>query len=338
MVPQRRLPHVTLGTGPSVSAIGFGAMPLSSVYGAVTDEQAEATLAHAIDAGITLIDTADAYGGGHNERLVGRVTRGNDDVTIATKFGVVGNPATGDVEIRGDAEYVKAAAEASLERLDRESIDLLYAHRLDHRVPVEETVGAMAGLVAEGKVGAIGLSEITADELRRAHAVHPVSAVQSEWSLFSRDIEAEVIPAARELGVAIVAFSPLGRGVLAGAAPHRSSMADDDFRRRLPRFADDAAEANARLARRVADVAARHEATPAQVALAWLAARAHELEVTVVPIPGTRNAQRIDENLGALRIELRADDLRELDALADEVVGPRGWGNSSGDRGHQRRR
>ncbi len=312
---------VQLGDNLAVSPLGFGGMALTAVYGGTPPDDALRTLHHAVDAGVTFIDTADVYGQGANEQLVGRLLADRrDEVTVATKFGITGNPATGERSSRGDAAYVREAVEASLRRLGTDAIDLYYLHRLDPSVPVEETVGAMAGLVEAGKVRHLGVSELTADELRRACAVHPIAAIQSEWSIWSRDVEAKVVPAAAELGVGFVPYSPLGRGFLTGTV---SSVAEGDARQNFPRFDDKNLAANQPVAQVVADVATAIGATPAQVALAWLLARGRQLGLPVVPIPGTRRTERVDENLGALTVALDDAQMATLDAALESVVGDR---------------
>lgn len=298
-------------------------MALTEVYGGVDQQEALKTLHHAVDIGVTFIDTADIYGAGSNEELVGRLlVERRNEVELATKFGILGSPAAGYTGIRGDAEYVRSAAEASLRRLQTDVIDLYYMHRRDTSVPIEETVGAMAELVAEGKVRHLGLSEVTSDELAAAHAVHPIAAVQSEWSIWSRDVEHQVVPTAAKLGVGFVPYSPLGRGFLTGTV-QSETLAEGDFRHRVPRFNADAMGANAAVVEAVQSVAAGTGATPAQVALAWLAAQGERFGLPVVPIPGTRRASRVEENLGALQVRLSATDLDVLDAAADLVVGER---------------
>ncbi|MFJ5699255.1 aldo/keto reductase [Arthrobacter sp. NPDC093139] len=314
---------VHLGDGLHVSPLGFGGMALTPVYGEVDPVEALRTLHHAVDAGMSFIDTADIYGGGSNEELIGRLLKDRrNDVQLATKFALVGNPHAGYRDVRGDAPYVKAAVDRSLQRLGTDVIDLYYMHRRDVRVPISETVGAMAELVREGKVRHLGLSEVTASELREASSVHPIAAVQSEWSIWSRDVERNVVPAAAELGVGFVPYSPLGRGFLTGTVD-AAQLGDDDFRRKIPRFAEDAADANRAVVAAVQLVATVLGATPAQVALAWLLATGRRLGLPVVPIPGTRKAHRIDENLGALAVELTPAQLEALDAAADAVVGSR---------------
>ncbi|WP_120522053.1 aldo/keto reductase [Arthrobacter celericrescens] len=314
---------VHLGDGLTVSPLGFGGMALTTVYGDADPAESLQTLHHAVDAGVTFIDTADVYGAGGNEELVAQLLKERrDEVQLATKFGILGNVRTGYTEVRGDAAYVKQAAEDSLRRLGTDTIDLYYLHRRDLRVPIVETVEAMAALVAEGKVRHLGLSEVTAEELREASAVHPIAAVQSEWSIWSRDVERNVVPAAKELGTGFVPYSPLGRGFLTGTVS-ASDLGDGDFRHRIPRFAEGALDANQAVVAAVRSVAAELGATPAQVALAWLFEQGRRLGLPVVPIPGTRRAQRIDENLGALSLKLGAAQLEVLDGAASAVVGSR---------------
>jgi len=320
---------VTLGDDLTVSPIGFGAMALTPVYGEVDDDESLATLHRSIDLGVTFIDTANVYGGGANERLIARLLADRrDEVTLATKFGIVGNPADrpagGGLDARGDAAYVRQSVDESLARLGIDVIDLYYMHRRDVSVPIEETVGAMAELVATGKVRHLGLSEVTADELRAAVAIHPIAAVQSEWSIWSRDVEGNVVPTAAELGVGFVPYSPLGRGFLTGTVRSAADLASgSDFRRGLPRFSGDALEANLAVVDKIRAIADDREATPAQVALAWLRYRADELGVASVPIPGTRRAARVEENLGSLDVALTDEQLATLDAAGGAVSGSR---------------
>ena len=316
---------VPLGDGLTTSAIGFGAMALTPVYGAVDDAESLATLNRAVDLGVTFIDTANVYGGGENEKLISQLLADRRaEVTLATKFGITGNPADGTRGTKGDAAYVRQAIDESLSRLRTDVVDLYYMHRRDLSVPIEETVGAMAGLVAAGKVRHLGLSEVTAAELRAAVAVHPIAAVQSEWSIWSRDVEANVVPAAAELGVGFVPYSPLGRGFLTGTVRSAADLSGDSgFRRALPRFADGALEANLAVVDVIGTVAETVGATRAQVALAWLRYRAAALGVVSVPIPGTRRASRVEENLASLDVELTADQLAVLDAAGDAVSGNR---------------
>lgn len=319
---------VQLGDGLTVSPLGFGGMALTPVYGDVDPAEALKTLHHAVDAGVTFLDTADIYGGGSNEELIGRLLKERrDEVQLATKFGLVGNPAAGYTDIRGDAAYVEQAVDRSLRRLGTDTIDLYYMHRRDLRVPIVETVEAMAKLVQAGKVRHLGLSEVTAEELRDASEVHPIAAVQSEWSIWSRDVERNVVPAAAGLGVGFVPYSPLGRGFLTGTVD-ASKLGSNDFRRNIPRFAQSAAASNQGVVAAVKTVAAEltvsgQPATPAQVALAWLLGQGRKFGLPVVPIPGTRKADRIDENLGALALVLTPTQLEALDAAADAVVGSR---------------
>jgi aryl-alcohol dehydrogenase-like predicted oxidoreductase len=314
--------RVELG-GLTVSAEGLGCMGMSSVYGAADWDESVATVRRALDLGVTLIDTADAYGLGHNEVLVGRALAGRrDEAQIATKTGMDFTTGRGRLVVRNDPERIKAAADASLLRLGTDRIDLYYLHRVDPQVPLEESVGALAELVAEGKVRAIGLSEVTGEQLRTAYAVHPVAAVQSEYSLWTRDPETTVADAARELGVGLVAYSPLGRGFLTGTV-EAGALAAGDGRRRLARFAEDAAAANRSIAQKAARIAAAKGATAGQVALAWVAAQAPRLGVPVVPIPGTKRVRWVEENAAALDVRLTEEDLAVLDALAEQVVGAR---------------
>ncbi|HXL92286.1 MAG TPA: aldo/keto reductase [Streptosporangiaceae bacterium] len=311
----------------TVSAIGFGAGALA-VYGDVDDAESLATLNRCLDLGVTFIDTADVYGGGSNERLIARLLAGRrDEVTLATKFGIAGNPAdraAGQRAIRGDAAYVRQCIDDSLARLQTDVVDLYYMHRRDLTVPIEETVGAMAGLVRAGKVRHLGLCEVTAGELRAAVAVHPIAAVQSEWSIWSRDVERQVVPAAAELGVGFVPYSPLGRGFLTGTIRSAADLSSPgDFRHTMPRFAGGALEANLAVVDVVRLAAEEQHATPAQVALAWLRYRAEALGVASVPIPGTRRASRVEENLGSLSVTLTHAQLTALDAAGAAVTGNR---------------
>jgi len=318
------LPKTVLGDGLAVSAVGFGGMALTPVYGEVDDVESLATLHHCLDVGVTFIDTANVYGGGSNERLISRLLADRrDEVTLATKFGI-DNLDLGRLRARGDAGYVRQCLDESLGRLGTDVVDLYYMHRRDLSVPIEETVGAMAELVTAGKVRHLGLSEVTADELRAAAAVHPIAAVQSEWSLWSRDVERHVVPAAADLGVGFVPYSPLGRGFLAGAIRSAADLsAPWDFRRNMPRFAERALDANLAVAQVVASIADEADATPAQVALAWLRQRAETLGIASVPIPGTRRAARVDENAASLTVELTGDQLATLEAAGAAVAGDR---------------
>lgn len=327
MMSEHAIPTATLGAdGPEVGVQGLGCMGMSFAYGPADADASRATLERALERGVTLFDTADAYGAGDNERFLAPFLAAHrDEVLIATKFALSIPPDDPTRRIvRNDPPYIRQAVEASLRRLDVDVIDLYYMHRRDVNVPIEETVGVMADLVREGKVKQLGLSEVTAGELRAAHAVHPIAAVQSEWSLFSRDIEAAVVPAARDLGVTLVPYSPLGRGFLTGAFTDAAKdLTQDDFRRTMPRFTGDNAAANAALLEPVRTVAEQHGATPAQVALAWVHQQASVHGLPVVPIPGTRSPSRVDENTAATRISLTEADLNLLDPIADKVTGTR---------------
>jgi aryl-alcohol dehydrogenase-like predicted oxidoreductase len=309
----------------TVSAQGLGCMGMSQAYGVPEDQESIATLNRALDLGVTFLDTANVYGDGANELLLSKVvTARRDEITLATKFGLVwidGDTPRARMETRGDAAYVRECCEASLRRLGTDLIDLYYLHRPPRDVEIEETVGAMGGLVEAGKVRHLGLSEVDSEQLRRAHAVHPIAAVQSEYSLWTRDVES-VSQTMSELGVGLVPFSPLGRGFLTGTFD-RSSLAADDFRNRLPRFGADAADQNQRILTAVAAVAVKHGCQLAQVALAWVYAQAERLGVSVVPIPGTKRRTWLDQNVAALDVHLDADDLAALDPLAGQVAGSR---------------
>jgi aryl-alcohol dehydrogenase-like predicted oxidoreductase len=321
-----RIPTARLGAdGPEVGVQGLGCMGMSFAYGPSDAQESRATLERALELGITLYDTADAYGAGDNERFLSPFFKAHrDEVVIATKFALA-IPADDPTRriIRNDPPYIRQAVEASLKRLDVEVIDLYYMHRRDVNVPIEETVGTMADLVREGKVKQLGLSEVTAAELRAAHAVHPIAAVQSEWSLFSRDIEAQVVPAAGELGVTLVPYSPLGRGFLTGSFARAEDLTTDDFRRQQPRFTGDNAQANAALLEPIREVAEKHGASLGQIALAWVQQQAAVHSLPVIPIPGTRKPGRVEENAGAVGIALTEEDLKLLDPIATQVAGDR---------------
>ncbi|GGH44631.1 aldo/keto reductase [Microbacterium album] len=319
------LDTVELGDGLRVTRQGYGGMSLSDIYGPVSDEDALRTLTHAVDSGVTFIDTANIYGEGRSERIISRLLRTRrDEVQLASKFGIIMGGSVGKRGIRGDRAYVREQLELSLARLGTDHLDLYYQHRVDPDVPIEETVGALSELVTEGKIRHIGISEATADELRRASAVHPIAAVQSEWSIVSRDVETHVVPAARELGIGFVPYSPLGRQWLTGAFDP-AAMREGDGRPKFPRFAPDALEANRPVLDEVLAVAAEAEIAPAQLALAWLYDKGRTLGLPVVPIPGTRSPERVDENVAAAGIRLDPAHVARLDALAARVVGHRSF-------------
>ena len=303
------------GQGLVVSALGLGCMGMSQSYGPGDDQESVATIHRALDLGMRFLDTADVYGPYTNERLVGRAIAGRrEEVVLATKFG---NQRLDDGRrvVNGKPDYVRQACDASLERLGVDHIDLYYQHRVDRTVPVEETWGALAELVQAGKVRYLGISEAAPATVRRAHAVHPVSAGQYEWSLFTRDLEDEVLPALRELGIGVVAYSPLGRGFLSGRITSPDDFGEDDFRRNHPRFTGENFARNLELVDRVRELAASKGATPSQLAIAWVLAQGDD----VVPIPGTKRRSYLEENLGALDVELTPEDLAAI-----EEVTPRG--------------
>ncbi|KQX82365.1 MULTISPECIES: aldo/keto reductase [unclassified Streptomyces] len=322
-----RIPTARLGgPGPEIGAQGLGCMGMSFAYGPTDAKESRATLERALELGVTMYDTADAYGAGENERFLSPFFKAHrDEVVIATKFALAVPPDDPTRRIiRNDAPYIRQSVEASLSRLDVDVIDLYYMHRRDVNVPIEDTVGVMAELVREGKVKQLGLSEVTAAELRAAQEVHPIAAVQSEWSLFSRDIEAQVVPAARELGVTLVAYSPLGRGFLTGSfADADQDLTADDFRRQQPRFTGDNAAANGALLDPIRAVAEAHGATPGQIALAWVQQQSRVHGLSVVPIPGTRKPTRVEENTAATAIELTPQELALLEPIAGKVAGDR---------------
>lgn len=310
--------HRTLGrSGLSVSALGLGCMGMSEFYGAGDDQESTATIQRALDLGITFLDTADMYGVGRNEELVGRAIRGRrKQVVLATKFGNVRGEDGSHLGVNGRPEYVAQACDASLRRLGVETIDLYYQHRVDRNTPIEDTVGAMARLVQQGKVRYLGLSEAAPETLRRAYAVHPIAALQTEYSLWSRDPEDEILATCRALGVGFVAYSPLGRGFLTGRVQRVDDLAPDDFRRRSPRFQGANFQRNLDLVKRVQMVAQEKGCTPAQLALAWLLSQGDD----IVPIPGTKRRRYLEENVGALALTLTPADLSRIDEVAPRGV------------------
>ena len=305
-MPTRRLGK----NGPLVSAQGLGCMGMSEFYGTGDEAESLATIYRAIELGITFLDTADMYGTGENEKLVGKAIRGKrDEVFLATKFGIVRDPNNPGIRgVNGSPEYVRASCDASLKRLGVEHIDLYYQHRVDPKTPIEETVGAMAELVSTGKVRQIGLSEASAATIRRAHKVHPIAALQTEYSLWTRDPEDELLATTRELGIAFVAYSPLGRGFLTGQMKSPNDLAPDDFRRQSPRFQGDNFQRNLDLVKRVEEIAAEKRCTPGQLALAWLLAQGED----IIPIPGTKRRKYLDENAAAVKVKLSQDDLGRI--------------------------
>jgi aryl-alcohol dehydrogenase-like predicted oxidoreductase len=313
------MPVRTIGSqGLAAGAIGLGCMGMTHAYGTGNEAESIATIHRAIDRGVTLLDTAEAYGPHTNEELVGKAIRGRrSEVVLATKFGITIDSQA--MQLDGSPANARRAVEGSLRRLGVDTIDLYYLHRKDPAIPIEESVGAMKELVEAGKVRFLGLSEVGVETLRRAHRVHPISAVQSEYSLWERGIERDILPAMRELGVGLVPFSPLGRGYLTGALQSSAELVPGDFRRILPRFDDEHLAANRKLVEIVEAVAARHGTTPARVALAWILLKAPD----DVPIPGTKRRAYLDDNLGALDVRLTPEDMAELDGLEAMATGDR---------------
>jgi aryl-alcohol dehydrogenase-like predicted oxidoreductase len=319
------VPQVALGSaGLRVSAQGLGCMGMSHGYGLPDDGESRRVLARALELGVSFWDTADFYGNGVNEQLLaGTLRERRADVTLATKFGLITKPEPGARAVRGDADYVRSACDASLRRLGIDVIDLYYMHRVDLTVPIEETVGAMAELVQAGKVRYLGLSEVTASELGRAHAVHPISAVQSEWSLWSRDVEQSVVPACRELGVGFVPYSPLGRGFLTGELPPPSELLESDVRRQQPRLQPDVLAHNRALLQTLTEVAESLAVPASQVALSWVHGRAARWGLGVVPIPGTKRMKYLESNVAALSVHLPREAEEQLESIAAKVLGLR---------------
>jgi len=315
---------IELGQGLEVTGQGFGCMSLSSAYGSADDTESLRTLNHVIDSGVTFLDTANIYGAGHNETLLSQVLKTRrDEVTPASKAGILRPKNPGDPRVSGDPAFITKCFDESLQRLGVDHIDLYYYHRVDPLIPIEETMGAYKELVEAGKISHIGLSEVTANELRRAHAVHPITAIQMEYSIFSRDIERWLLPAASELGVGLVSYASLGRGYFTGEVDSLAGLEANDVRRNFPRFEDARMEHNLPLRTVIEQVAQREAITTAQVSLAWVYEQARSQNVALSPIPGTRYAHHFDDNLESMNVKLSAESMAALDTLAARVDGER---------------